>query len=236
MNMAIKSLQPESQSEYSLQVSQPWSQSRPRELPSHESSQLSPLLHATKSLRARRPGVTRLYRQERTGGRADRPAAVTIRSDAEPWMPSQLPPSACAVDSARDRVRREGRGLVVRWEHPAMDCGERDREVDEHRISRSVHRPASGGAIIYGAGQEHARHARAAAGTACGANSSRRGVWCRVAMAGRRPWYVREVAFVESYSADTRARGRAVRGQLRRRRAEAEIRAQRCHEMRSGAA
>ena len=48
---------------------------------------------------------------------------------------------ACAVDSARYRrlVRREGRGLVDRWEHPAMDCGERNREEEEHRISSSLH-------------------------------------------------------------------------------------------------
>ena len=54
-------------------------------------------------------------------GRADRPASVATRSE--------LPPIACAVDSARGRrcVRREGWAvrLVVRWEHPAVDCGER---------------------------------------------------------------------------------------------------------------
>ena len=67
---------------------------------------------------------------------AGRPAAGATRS--------QLPPSAPAVDFARDRrvVRRE-RGrvvrLVVRWEHPAVGRGEHHREVDEHRILWSLH-------------------------------------------------------------------------------------------------
>ena len=54
----------------------------------------------------------------------------------------QLPPSASAVDFARDRrtVHRERRRVVrlaVRWEHPAVGRGEHHREVDEHRISWS---------------------------------------------------------------------------------------------------
>ena len=60
--------------------------------------------------------------------------------------PVQLPPIACVVGSVRDRrlVRREGRGLVVPREPPAIDCGERHREVDKHRNSWSFHRPVEG--------------------------------------------------------------------------------------------
>ena len=55
----------------------------------------------------------------------------------------KLPLIVCAVGSARDRrlVRREGRGLVVRRQPPAMDGGERHSEVDEHRKPWSLHRP-----------------------------------------------------------------------------------------------
>ena len=58
-----------------------------------------------------------------------------------------LQPCSCrrarAVGSARDLrlVRREGRGLVVRRQPPAMDGGEHHREVDEHRKPWSLHRP-----------------------------------------------------------------------------------------------
>ena len=60
--------------------------------------------------------------------------------------PVQLPPIACVVGSVHDRrlVRREGRGLVVPREPPAIDCGERHREVDKHRNSWSFHRPVEG--------------------------------------------------------------------------------------------
>ena len=68
---------------------------------------------------------------------ADRPVVVTI--------PSELPPSAPAVDFfARDRrvVRRERQvaRLVLRREHPAAGRGEHHRELDEQRISFSLHR------------------------------------------------------------------------------------------------
>jgi len=99
-------------------------------------------------LRTRRERRARLRKK---GGstqarRTGRPAVVaTHRRDPTNNSPHELPPIACAVDSARDRgvVRREGRvvRLVVRWEHPAVDCGEHHREVDEHRILWSSHRP-----------------------------------------------------------------------------------------------
>ena len=86
------------------------------QLESHDPSQLPLLVHVPESLRAKGGHASHGNMQERTRGwRADRPAAGATRS-------FQLPPSA--VDSARDCrfVRREGRGLVVRWDHPAMDC------------------------------------------------------------------------------------------------------------------
>ena len=67
-------------------------------------------------------------------GRAARIARAAVQ---------QLPPIACAVGFARDRrhVRREGRGLVVPGQPPAIDCLERHREVDKDRKSWSLHRP-----------------------------------------------------------------------------------------------
>ena len=111
----------------------------PSQPESHDSSQLPSVVHVPESLRARKATRHKVTckRESRTRGwRANRPAAGATRS-------FQLP-SARAVDSARDIrfVRREGRDLVLRWrDHPAMDCRERNREVDEHRISWSVHRP-----------------------------------------------------------------------------------------------
>ena len=70
------------------------------------------------------------------GGGTNRPAAGTTER--------QLPPSAAAVDFARV-VSRERRRVVrldvVRCESPAVGSGEHHREVDEHRISWSLHRP-----------------------------------------------------------------------------------------------
>eukprot|EP00964_Phaeocystis_antarctica_P058172 scaffold34490_cov62-Phaeocystis_antarctica.AAC.2 len=77
--------------------------------------------------------------REARARRADKPAAVAARS--------QPPPIASAVDFDRDRrfVRREGQVvcLAIRWEPPAADFGEHRREVEEHRVSGSLHRPAS---------------------------------------------------------------------------------------------
>eukprot|EP00964_Phaeocystis_antarctica_P003818 scaffold2052_cov60-Phaeocystis_antarctica.AAC.1 len=69
------------------------------------------------------------------GAGRHRPAVVATRS--------QPPPIASAVYSARDRrfVRRVVT-LVVRWEPPAAGFGEHHREVEEHRVSGSLHRPA----------------------------------------------------------------------------------------------
>ena len=86
-----------------------------------------------------RRGKRRQEAREARAGRADIPAGVATRS--------QPPPIARAVDFARDRrfVRREGRvvRLAIRWERPAAGFGEHHREVEEHRVSGSLHRPAS---------------------------------------------------------------------------------------------
>eukprot|EP00964_Phaeocystis_antarctica_P023671 scaffold13223_cov61-Phaeocystis_antarctica.AAC.2 len=126
--------------------------------PQHESSQPPPqkLLHERQSqpqapwyvpLRTRRQRQRQGYAREgsSTGaGRADRPAGVVTRSVTVVVVVIQPPPIARAVDFARDRrfVRRVV-SFVVRWEPPAANFGEQHREVEEHRISGSLHRPAS---------------------------------------------------------------------------------------------
>ena len=103
------------------------------QLVSQVSAQLSSQLSQNLSLRAGEgSGTIRQKGGNGRLGREDRPAAVATRS--------QPPPIARTVNFAPDRrfVR-----LVVRWEPPAADLGEHHREVDEHRISGSLHRPAS---------------------------------------------------------------------------------------------
>ena len=96
--------------------------------------------HTDVIVAASKKAAVRLGTREeiRQAGWADRPAGATR---------SQPPPIARAVDFARDRrfVRREGRVVrrVVRWEPPAAGFGEHHREVEEHRISGSLHRPES---------------------------------------------------------------------------------------------
>ena len=137
LQVSQPALQPASQRESQLlpKPSQLWSQ-----LASHESSQLEPpppeFGHVYASLRARRPHTrqhTVLNMGKRAGSAAaGRPAAGATRR--------QLPPSAPrAVDFICDRrvVRRER--LAVRWEHPAVGCGEHHREVDEPRKLWSLH-------------------------------------------------------------------------------------------------
>ena len=68
-----------------------------------------------------------------------------------------------------------------------MDCGERDREEDEHRMSWSLHRPVesfvtkiecSGDVLTYDAVRARAaRQGNTGDSLRC-ANSSRQGVWC----------------------------------------------------------
>ena len=128
--------QPESQP-----TSQPEADKKPSQLESQLESHVSGM-----SLRREgrggggvRRGKRRQEAREARAGRADIPAGVATRS--------QPPPIARAVDFARDRrfVWREGRvvRLAIRWERPAAGFGEHHREVEEHRVSGSLHRPAS---------------------------------------------------------------------------------------------